>query len=40
MLTGKCFVDAVKKHNADFVSVAEADAMHFNTGNRCDVASF
>ena len=31
---GPCFVEAVREHRADYVTVAEGDAMHFNTGNR------
>ncbi len=31
---GACFADSVTRHDADYVSVAEGDSMHFNTGNR------
>ena len=31
---GECFVHAVKRHHADYVTIAEGDSMHFNTGNR------
>jgi endonuclease/exonuclease/phosphatase family metal-dependent hydrolase len=31
---GRCFADAVRRHDADYVTVAEGDSMHFNTANR------